>query len=425
MALVELLIGAALGVAAERAASYGTKTLQNYRNAKTLARRRDLLQPKQISDWLLRYHEVHGSSADLFHCKIGSFEIPIPFLTQSSWQWTRTIGHGSDDLLRYARTDALRFDIDLPAISRRDAIGQRIFDEPALYLDYVSFHGSDPPEFHVKTCRYYEIATNLIRLEEEAMTALMANKVTNLRYRDGGLMSLKSATLAGLKPLPLGCATVMAFRVNGSYELVLHVRSSSTITFGGVEAVSPTFGLAPVLSAFEKVDRSLIFYNFVREYLEELFDYEELVQVVKNRRADPDWIFNLPESKLLFQSAGFTLECLGAGFNAFNGSLQFALLARVEDQEAASELKRRIKANWEVAQSDLDSSTMRFIDWKSFELEEKLRQRTYNPASAYALARALQRLRKLEKEREEVSAEKRAEQEDAADARGGAADPRR
>jgi hypothetical protein len=139
----------------------------------------------------------------------------------------------------------------------------------------------------------------------------------------------------------------------------------------------------------------VLFYNFVKEYLEELFNYNELSHIADVQRVYPKWFYELPEAKDLLLSKSFSLECLGLGFNALNGVTIVAMLARIDDTRLSNLIKEKINANWEVAKRTTESPSIEFVDYKSPKLETWLLEMKYSTASAFSISRAIERLTEL------------------------------
>ncbi|MFI6575980.1 hypothetical protein ACIBFB_09270 [Nocardiopsis sp. NPDC050513] len=270
-------------------------------------------------------------------------------------------------------------------------LGQRLFGEPALYFDYLDLSDSGPV-VDVKRCRYYEVASNLIRLEEETFSAIMRGRMNGLPLRDEAFLDAETAQAAAVKPFPVGCPVVLALRRGDGYQVAVHTRSHETSTFGGAKSVTPNFGLMPVVGSSDGRPVGLLYYNFLKEYLEELYGYDELNRMTLQRRADPRWFYGIPEARMLLESPHFSLETLGMGFNALNGVLVLPMLARVDDVDVAARITGQVKVNGETGADHGDELDGGFVPVDSPRLAAWPVQRRYNPASAFGLGEALRRL---------------------------------
>lgn len=300
---------------------------------------------KMINNWLIRYYKENGNIGDLFDCRIKNFEIKIPFLTKREWQHSYLIPYEKDVLLKYTETAKQEFPVDVSLIDKRKGLGQTLFDSPALYLDRIEENEASIV-LHVKSCDYFQLATSLIRLEEETFKAIRKGTFKRLPIRNSYISSVSQVQTLLRKPFSVGCAVALALRAEDSYELLIHTRSHATVTFGGSRAVIPNFGLAPIIGGARMLapdatlapsvdgakSQSLLYYNFIKEFLEELYNYEELINLISSRKANPFWFYDLPEARKLRELIDqdvFSLEFLGFGFDALNGNAIIALLGMI------------------------------------------------------------------------------------------------
>jgi len=402
-----LFLGAILGVIFASIPKW-YKGLQKQRLSRTASKRRSLLEnSKMIHSWLIRYYKENGNINDLFDCRIRNFEIKIPFLTKREWQYSCPMPYEKDVLLKYAETANQEFPVDASLIDKRKGLGQTLFDSPALYLDRIEENGASIV-LHVKSCDYFQLATSIIRLEEETFKAIQKGAFKPLPIRNSYISSVSQVQSLLRKPFAIGCAVALALRTEDSYELLIHTRSHATVTFGGSKAVIPNFGLAPIIGGARmfapdsivapSVDgaksQSLLYYNFIREFLEELYNYEELINLISSRKANPFWFYDLPEARKLrvwIDQNAFSMEFLGFGFDALNGNPVIALLGMINDERLSIEFKNDLELNWEIAERKrrLD---FEFVDIRSADLERWLRDYKYHTGAAFTVARALERL---------------------------------
>lgn len=404
---VDLVLGAILGTLLSFLLPVLYKRFRDGQKQRQIRKRQALLSDVgRVYGWLIEYYIQHDAQNDLFDCKIGNYETKIPFLTKTEWQYPFKIPINEDVLLDYADSTPPDFEVDAKLLSKRQRLGQRLFNEPALYLDRIEYADSQLC-LCVKTCDYFQIATSMIRLEEETFRAVQRKTYRGTPIREAYLPHLARAEQLRKKPFAIGCAFVLALKNEDSYEVLIHTRSHSTVTFGGVKAATPNFGLAPVrglsrelrLIGLEESQSmagqiNLLFYNFVKEYLEELFDYEQLIEQMRERRANALWFFELPEAQQLMRLVlqdQLTIEFLGFGFDALNGNTIIAMLGVLDDQDASMDLKRHLKMNWEFA-SEQGTLEIEAVDVQSPILEQWLRDHRYHAGGAFAISRALERL---------------------------------
>lgn len=408
--ITNLLIGAIVGVALENAIPFLYKKYMDRRNVSKINERKLLLEnSERIYNWLIKYYTIQGNQNDLYDCKIGRYEVKIPFITTKQWQNSFPILPKGNKLLHYSDTAKNTFHINTKLINMRQQLGQRLTNQAALYLDRIE-SSEKKLALYVKSCNYFQIATSFIQLEEETFQAIQKNNYMNLPVRDAYISNAKQVEQLLKKPFAIGCSFVFALKTKKSYEIILHTRSLSTATFGSTKAATPNFGFMPVVGGHDNLDLfykynssnkknyefDLIYYNLIKEYLEELYNYEELIDPMTDRKVDPHWFYKLPEAmhlKKLIDKNKFKIEFLGFGFDALNGCSVIALLGKIDDDEYSEKLRNSFKLNWEFAEKDkyLD---IELIDIKSNELEKWLRESKYHTGAAFAISKAIQKLKK-------------------------------
>ena len=391
MEWISLVLGTILGTISGFLFPIGVEKINKYRKTRRILKRRLLLESDKIHEWICRYYESRGRSVDLFDCKIGNSEIKIPFITKKEWLFILPVKPEKDSLLIFHQSRGENFDINYKLIKKREYLGQILFNEPGIYIDSIS-EQPDKITLNIKSCQFFQIAKNMIELEEETFRAIKKWSFKRTPIRDKYLSSLEAIQHISLKPLPVGCAVTFAVRTPNSYEIIIHTKSHSTVTLGGTKAIIPNYGLVPFAVSNNVSQLGILFYNFIREYLEELFNYEEMVKLFELNKTHPTWFYDIPEAKQLINSKIFSCEVTGFGFNGLNGALSIAMLVMVDDVKFTDKLKRRINANWEVAKRTVELIPLEFIDYKSSILESWLLEKKFSPASAFSISRAVERL---------------------------------
>lgn len=136
MAWITLIIGAILGgILSYYIPIMITKVESLITEKKRLTRKR-LLESGTIHDWIINYYKANGNLSDLYDCKIGKYEVKIPFLTVPEWS-SVIIDISKDDNVEFSETEVLNFPIDIKMISSRKRLGQNLFNDDTLYLDRV------------------------------------------------------------------------------------------------------------------------------------------------------------------------------------------------------------------------------------------------------------------------------------------------
>jgi len=158
-------------------------------------------------------------------------------------------------------------------IKKRIKNGQKIFDDPILYVDRIDGFGADVT-FHVKQCRYFHQATKLIALEEETFHAALKKDLSPQPVRQKFLPGASILNnMPADAPAVAECGVVVALRSRDTWEILIHRRSMETISGGNTFSCMPLYSLSPLIDNNEE-EIDILYNNFIREYLEELFNYE-------------------------------------------------------------------------------------------------------------------------------------------------------
>jgi hypothetical protein len=176
------------------------------------------------------------------------------------------------------------------------------------------------------------------------------------------------------------------------------------LTYPSTKAVIPNFGLEPNIGGGVG-ELSLLFCNTLREYLEEMHNYEDLIgESREHQRLAPDWFKDLPEAKHLLKlrdEGSFLLEFLGFGFDGLNGTATIALLAAITDVNEAHQLRTSFYVNWEVASANINEPPIIFVDFKSELLRDYVKLNCIQYGSAFTISLASKRLLELVKQTDE------------------------
>jgi hypothetical protein len=313
--LVLMVLGAVLGTATSVALPVLTKATGERARSRRRLRWRTNMSSVACHDRLVAYYINRGKTADLYSCRIGGYEERIPFLTRPEW----TLGGTFDESLVSVTSGPARFETDTDLINRRRALGQTLFNAPTIFIDRISNdHGV--PKLHLQACQYFEMLTLLGKLEEETLRYVSSGGRARTPLRDRFWPDLATAQTLNAGPVSLGCHVVLALRDGVGYSLLMQERSDATITYGGAVSSIPVYGVSPIPG--ESVTNDLLEYNLLKEYGEELFSYEELIDEMARKGVDARWFYSLPEiAKIIAASAAgdVTKHILGMGFDALNG----------------------------------------------------------------------------------------------------------
>ena len=394
------LLGAVFGVVLTITPRIWTQ-LKHVRTARLLRLRRAATKSGAIDEWLIRYYDEHQVS--LFYSSINGIGKYVPVLHDPRLVFTRTLNPREDWPLAVEPERHTQFPIDRRIIDYRRRLGAVLFQSwrKSLYLDAIEVNADGTPTILARPCEYFEIATALLGLEEETFrTTIRATKRLTIRptktpLRDGHRLNLPLNGNRQGMPLSVGSNTVLIIRLGNRYQVAIQTRAETVITSPGAKAVIPNYGFEPREFANARSAYGVVFYNFIREYLEELFDYEEIIG--RNTWARrPDWILEFPEAKTLTRALDegrFSISYLGTGIECMSGTATIALLALVEDDDVAAELVRQLKPNYEVAPATTSITPVEFVDIDDPRLAGWHQDGLFQASTAFALALALEHLR--------------------------------
>ena len=360
--------------------------------------RKKTYRGKSLYNWLIEYYNNVGGCDELYRCKIRQYDIPLPFLTKKEWKMNIPLNiNRKDDFLCLEEAREPYSAVNKKNIKRHKKMGQRIFNAATLYLDYMEELNMEPfIKLHVKVCDFYTAFSNLSKVEEETYRAILWQKKRKLKVRDNYYQTIDIAKLCRLKP-NVACACTTVFQTKDITEILLTKRSTETIAFGGAVAVVPTFGLVPVRYGNDDLEFSnLLFFNFLKEYLEELFSYDELIEEIRNNKGDPFWFYNLDEARDFiecYNKGDVELKITGFGFDTSNGGAFISMMALIKNTTYIKKIKKGMHLNWESGVENANESIYDIININSPKIEEWLINNDYHYGCAFSLFRALECLK--------------------------------
>jgi hypothetical protein len=296
----------------------------------------------------------------------------------------------NDQLLHLDGMTKERFAIDRRLIRQRRAQGARIFDGEILYLKEVGQAPDGTIRLVAGNCDYFSYATLSLRLEAE-----LRSRFHNTPLHDTHFQDAVSALAKPLRPLGIGCSCATTFRLGNEYYVAIQNRSSEVMNLSNIRAVVPTFGLESNAVGQQTSAYSLLFYNYLKEFAEEFFDLEEVIHARTARRANPDWIFELPELarvKREVKSGRLRLAWTGISVSPFGGIVNVAMLAVSTSEAFFNFIKTTTKANWEATEGGLPDPPIEYIRLDDPRIDAWVDAGLLSANSAFALDRARQRL---------------------------------
>jgi hypothetical protein len=142
-------------------------------------------------------------------------------------------------------------------------------------------------------------------------------------------------------------------------ELVVPIakRSTHVMNHPGALSLVPAFGLESNAIGDKHSRYGLPFHNVVREFCEEFFGLDDLIDIKRAGRRDPDWFFRSDPAVALVREANagrMSLYRLGMSIGPSDGSLYVIFLAHFHDASFFRWLETELVMNWE---SDIQGDT--------------------------------------------------------------------
>jgi hypothetical protein len=245
----------------------------------------------------------------------------------------------------------------------------------------------------LRRCNYFAYASLSLQLQK-ALRTRGRHSVQHKRH----LTTFDVAISRPLQPQVLGCGFVTLFEENGELFVALAHRSSEILNVSNTKGILPTFGAESNIVGKERSRYSLLFYNYLKEFAEEFFDLEELVEMVKARRVHPDWILRLPAVEAIareVKNGRLTMEYLGVAISPIDGAFLCAVLAWFRPGSFYGALKRDLHANWESSPDEQNAPAVQFVPLFDPLIDELADHGEIDPGSAFAIDLARGRVKEV------------------------------
>jgi hypothetical protein len=385
--VVLLVLGALLGIVLDRIATLGHAHWRSSNQIRTQARFQKGRSPSVMSPWIVAYYQSKGDPLYVTtHTEPG---MVLPLLVEPALNGAAAGYKLDPELLTFIDSDVKRFEVNERLITAARLSGRTIFDGELAMLN--TWNGSgDKLHLSVTRCSYLSFASRLLTIESEVARACIRPKART-PVLDQTLGSWDVATGPQGRPLAVGCSVVTLLSTTNGLVLPIQTRSSAVVAHGGVRAVVPTFGIEPHIRGGMTSKYPCLTYNFLKEFAEELFDYEEVIHASRSSNLGPDWILGLGgidgiesemhAGRMLLTVEGICLEPRGA-------ALQLALLARFTSIPFCDDLIGRLRSNWESGPNDgvsEGSPALELVGIDDARLDEWTRDGVLGPSSTYAI----------------------------------------
>jgi hypothetical protein len=389
--VVLLVLGAVVGVAAQQSYDwlrvnwhkvYGTWQADRVRGPKaTLSLRHQAV----------RFYTEHGLRDSLYTPSELGKNNQIPILA-ANLSIPRRLDLNRDYLF-LVEDSRSSFPVNNKLLRQAVRAGAVIFGGDILYVAKVDVEDDAIAGVTLRNCDYLAYASLSLQLQR-MLREHRVGRSGSPQHKEY-LSTFRNAIASPVQPQALGCAFVTLFESGGDVLVAISQRSSKVLNGSNSKGVVPTCGVESNNIGGEQSRYALLFYNFLREFAEEFFDLEELVESAKARRAHPDWILQIPAVESVVREARngrLVMEHLGVAINPLDGAFVCAVLARFRSAPFRRDLVRGLQANWESSHGDLNEPPIQFISLFDPLLDKWADDGEIAPEAAFALDLARKRM---------------------------------
>lgn len=298
-----------------------------------------------------------------------------------------------DDPVVLDDLDANPFPVDERLIKSKIARGARIWDGPAVYLKGMQTDSTGKPILTAGICNYYGYVTLAQQLSTEANSSTGRKPIPL-----GHFGRFSDATSGKFGPVTLAATVTCVFdSEHGEQFIALQRRSDAVVNAAGMYGVAPIFGLESNRLRSAKSRYGTIYYNFLKEFIEEFFDLEPVIRAATTPRSDLDWIFQLPHAPDLvaqLDNGDLSLFCTGLGIDLSDGSLTIALTAHFTSPDYLETLRSTAVGSWESETATATRPAIEFVAVDDPSLADLATIEHMDPSSIFSLDLARQHLKR-------------------------------
>jgi hypothetical protein len=381
--LILLVLGAIAGVLAQLAFSSAMPKV----NKRLAARRRRKATRTDNSATksrnILAIYANHGLESSLYAPKTFPEQALLPILPHPGLGLPMTLEPGREDLVVLDGLATENFPVDQRLIRKKIARGADIWDGSSLYVKQMQSADDGDVSFSVGICNYFAYVTLAQRMSAECRRTSGEKPLLVKHFRD-----FSTAMTDGLPPIALAATATCVFESDSGPVVAVQRRSDAVVNAAGMLGVAPIFGLESNRIRTSRSKYSLVYYNFLKEFIEEFFGLEQVIRTATNPRADIDWIFGLPPAVDLIaqvNNGDLTLSCTGAGIDVSDGSLTLALLAHFHAPSYLDIVKSTAVGSWESAPSTQHTPAIDFVPIDDPMFEELANVDAMDPSSIFSL----------------------------------------
>jgi hypothetical protein len=306
----------------------------------------------------------------------------LPMLVDQAHLSAKEIPIESDDIFVVDRAPTTRFEVSSRRIAWLRRRRVRLFNGRGLYARSFELEAEGP---HVLVGRYeyYAYADLSVRLRREILSHWRPKRLLQSHFT-----SMRQALGNPLQPQAVGCICVVALCAGEDIVVPIARRSIEVLTNPGLLSLVPAFGFEANTVGDRESRYGLPFHNVVREFSEEFFNLDDLVELGSARRRDPDWFFRLDPAVAVVAEAvagRLTLTRLGLSVHPADGSLNVILLAHFREESFYRWLEAELTMNWEAEAPEAGDGPVEFMSLFGPRLDDLVRNFELETSSAFAL----------------------------------------
>jgi hypothetical protein len=374
-----LIAGAVLGLIVDRLWDVGREAHQRSSSQRRAARRQQ--QDDALRSSLLRLYKRSGMDQNLYLTTTFKTAVRTSLLHDATLGVFGPLDGRTDEFVSVIDSRRVEFPSNIRVIKTMRRAGAQLWDGSLLYAKEVESMPGARAGLHVGAgvCNYFAYVTERDRIR----------RTLDRRRRSGCVPSDLRTTLAS-RPTPtsLAASVVCVFQASGGREVAIQRRSPSVVSATGKLGVIPLFGLESNRDGTTRSRYGALAYNFLKEFMEEFYDVEELTQAASSAKLHPDWIFDIPITSRVvdeFDAGRLRLRVLGVGFDLRDASLTYALLAHFESPAYLERLKSDLKPSSESKAQSAAEKPINFLPLAGEELTVAAATGQFDSSSVFAL----------------------------------------
>lgn len=386
----QLLAGAVVGALASLLLTLLYSKLEGKIEARRVRRFRQRREQRDegglLTKNVLRHYSDTDRANELYLARNLVGTPSIPMLHDESWDFMQPITPESSNGITIESYDPYNHPVNEELVKLLRQSGVRLWNGDISFL--LSGKISEgAPDLLIGNAKYHGYASLVEHVVTELETIGSRWAIGRRRRKpllNGGLSEANRALSRPVEPLILACSATVLLTAGRSTRLLLQKRSDEVMSLPGMHAVVPTYGVELHESQHARSHRGILFYNFAREFGEEIYGLERVLRMDEVPKFNPDWMFDeLQSIKQLeddVREGILSIRWTGLGVNPRDAICHLPILAEYAIAEA--ELKRRMARNFET-------KNFVFVDLHSTDFDDLVEKGKLTTATVHSVDRAL------------------------------------